>query len=395
VTKTSKVEFTSPYPLLEVVVTARPSWARVSSLIKSYAKLAGSDRIRISLVGPSVSRRYGDISSQIPNEIQVHKFSTLHETDSLTDVSLSCIEGAESLIRHWSSNRPDCVLVIADRTETLGVSMAATLTQIPLIHLQGGEVSGSIDDKVRDINSKAADLHLTTNQATRERLVSMLEKEEDIQIVGCPSIDLVLETLNSPLTLSNSKEVPGVGHEFELTERYCVILFHPDTLQISENRQWTQAIFNLIESRTDLNWFWFWPNPDHGSDEISKMIRTKRESGQLNKVRFVINTLPKLFIELAIKSELILGNSSFGIRESSFIPKQTLNLGSRQDNRQRASNVRDVRQPLELIHSFNSYLESNVHLFRSTIYGQGDSGQRAAEAIINWIPRIKTQKGKV
>ena len=188
------------FPLLEVVVTARPSWARVSSIVSSYIKIAGASRIRVSLVGPSVSRRYGDVSSQIPNEIILNKFSTLHESDSLTDVGLSCVEGAESLIRHWNSNRPDCVLVIADRTETLGVSLAATLMQIPLIHLQGGEVSGSIDDKVRDINSKAADLHLTTNAGTKDRLLSMLENEAEIEVIGCPSLDIVLKTLNSTRT---------------------------------------------------------------------------------------------------------------------------------------------------------------------------------------------------
>ena len=388
----SKPNKSTSFPLLEVVVTARPSWARVSSIVSSYIKIAGASRIRVSLVGPSVSRRYGDISSQIPTEIILNRFSTLHESDSLTDVGLSCIEGAESLIRHWASNRPDCVLVIADRTETLGVSMAATLMQIPLIHLQGGEVSGSIDDKVRDINSKAADLHLTTNAETKARLVSMLESEANIRVVGCPSLDLVLETLNSPLKLSNSNEITGVGSEFDLRSRYCVILFHPDTLNAQDNRIWTQAIFDLIESRRDFNWFWFWPNPDHGSDEISKMIRTRRESSQLKSVRFVINTLPKWFIEIAVKAELIIGNSSFGIRESSFIPKNTLNLGSRQDKRQRADNVKDVKQPSELIQSFNSLTQINKPIARSLVYGQGNSGQLAAEAIIDWMPKLKIEK---
>ena len=365
------------FPLLEVVVTARPSWARVSSIVSSYIKIAGASRIRVSLVGPSVSRRYGDVSSQIPNEIILNKFSTLHESDSLTDVGLSCVEGAESLIRHWNSNRPDCVLVIADRTETLGVSLAATLMQIPLIHLQGGEVSGSIDDKVRDINSKAADLHLTTNAGTKDRLLSMLENEAEIEVIGCPSLDIVLKTLNSTRTLKNSFEISGVGHEFELSERFCLILFHPDTLQSDENKYWVKAIFELIESHSEINWFWFWPNPDYGSDEISKMIRTGRELGNLRKVRFVI------------QSQAIIGNSSFGIRESSFIPKLSINLGSRQDRRQRAANVIDVTDPTNLVYVFKNSLKIDESLTRSFLYGDGDSGVRAANVIANWSPKIK------
>ncbi len=377
------------FPLLEVVVTARPSWARVSSIVSSYIKIAGASRIRVSLVGPSVSRRYGDVSSQIPTEIILNRFSTLHESDSLTDVGLSCVEGAESLVRHWSSNRPDCVLVIADRTETLGVSMAATLMQIPLIHLQGGEVSGSIDDKVRDINSKAADLHLTTNAGTKDRLLSMLENETEIEVIGCPSLDIVLKTLNSPRTLKNSCEISGVGHEFELSERFCIVLFHPDTLQSDENKYWVKALFKLIEAHSEINWFWFWPNPDYGSDEISKMIRMGRELGNLRRVRFVINVEPSKFVEIASQSQAIIGNSSFGIRESSFIPKLSINLGRRQDGRQRASNVIDVTDPTNLVNVFKNSLKIDESLTRSFLYGDGNSGVRAANVIANWRPRIK------
>ena len=377
------------FPLLEVVVTARPSWARVSSIVSSYIKIAGANRIRVSLVGPSVSRRYGDVSSQVPTEIILNRFSTLHESDSLTDVGLSCVEGAESLIRHWNSNRPDCVLVIADRTETLGVSMAATLMQIPLIHLQGGEVSGSIDDKVRDINSKAADLHLTTNAGTKDRLLSMLENEAEIEVIGCPSLDIVLKTLNSPRTLKNSCEISGVGHEFELSERFCLVLFHPDTLQSDENKYWVKALFKLIEAHSEFNWFWFWPNPDYGSDEISKMIRMGRELGNLRRVRFVINVEPSKFVEIASQSQAIIGNSSFGIRESSFIPKLSINLGSRQDGRQRASNVIDVTDPTNLVNVFKNSLKIDESLTRSFLYGDGNSGVRAANVIANWSPRIK------
>lgn len=377
------------FPLLEVVVTARPSWARVSSIVSSYLEIAGASRIRVSLVGPAVSRRYGDVSSQIPSEVILNRFSTLHESDSLTDVGLSCVEGAESLIRHWTSSRPDCVLVIADRTETLGVSLAATLMQIPLIHLQGGEISGSIDDKVRDINSKAADLHLTTNLGTKNRLLSMLENEADIEVVGCPSLDIVLKTLNSPRTLRNSREISGVGHEFELSERFCLILFHPDTLQNDENKYWVKALFELVEDHPELNWFWFWPNPDHGSDEISKLMRMGRELGNLSKVRFVINVEPAKFVEIASQSQAIIGNSSFGIRESSFIPKLSINLGSRQDRRQRASNVIDVTDAKNLISIFKNSLKIDKTLTRSFLYGSGNSGVTAANIIANWIPKIK------
>ena len=146
-------------PFLDVVVTARPSWARVKSLVLEYAKIAGNSKLRVTLVGPALSSRYGNIIELIPEGILTASHSTLRESDDLAAIALSCVDGSQSLIHQWMSSRPDCVLVIADRSETLGVSTAAALMQIPLIHLQGGEISGSIDDKVRDTNSQLADLN--------------------------------------------------------------------------------------------------------------------------------------------------------------------------------------------------------------------------------------------
>jgi UDP-N-acetylglucosamine 2-epimerase len=116
-------------PLLEVVVTARPSWARVKHLVYSYGDLAGHDKVRLTLVGPAVSQRYGDISKKLPEWLKYDIVSALNESDSLDAVALSCVNGSTSLIHKWTRNRPDCVLVIADRTETLGVSLAASLMQ--------------------------------------------------------------------------------------------------------------------------------------------------------------------------------------------------------------------------------------------------------------------------
>lgn len=374
-------------PILEVVVTARPSWARVRSLVLAYSKLAGVDKCRISLIGPALSKRYGDISDQIPHGVDLRTFQTLRDSDDLGSIALSSIDGSEVLARHWSSHRPDCVLVIADRTETLGVSSAAALMQIPLIHLQGGEVSGSIDDKIRDANTKLADFHLTTNQRTQNYLVSIGENPSRIRIIGCPSVDLAKKAMEVG-AFWKKNEVRGVGADINPEDGYGIIMFHPDTLSEQDNLSWIDCLIDSILS-SKLKWFWFWPNPDHGTNAISKKLRHFREQSKLENVKFVINTLPDVFVNLALRAKIMVGNSSFGIRESSFLGLPVINLGNRQRGRQRGENVHDMVDP-NSSHLANLIKElSNSRFPSSDIYGSGNAGLLGAEQISQWQPTLK------
>ena len=367
-------------------MTARPSWSRVKTIITSYIEVAGVERVRLSLVGPAVSARYGDLSDIVPKDIETKSHPTLRESDDLASVTLSCLDGSQALVHQWSKSRPDCVLVVADRSETLGVSAAAALMQIPLNHLQGGETSGSIDHKIRDVNSKLADLHLTTNSETKNYLESLGEDPESIFIVGCPSIDLVSKVLSNPLP--DLENLGGVGAKIDLDSKFGILMFHPDTLEPKETISWVRVLIEFIENSA-IPWVWFWPNPDHGTNLTSKMIRTAREHCKLTNVLFVINLPPEEFIALASKAALMLGNSSFGIREASFIGIPTLNLGTRQTGRQRASNVTDINKPNleELL--INADLNLNKRFSNSRLYGDGTAGQISAQIISQWEPKIK------
>ena len=379
-------------PKLEVVVTARPSWARVKYLVINYARMFGSENVSISLVGPAVSKRYGNVSSQIPEGVEFSLIPALQESDSLESVAQSCLNGSSSLVSKWSRNRPDCVLVIADRTETLGVAVAASIMQIPLIHLQGGEVSGSIDDKIRDANTKLADFHLTTNEQTLRRLISMGEDIARIRIVGCPSVDIVRSQseLSAENRIFDSESLGGVGAKFSTKDSYGLIMFHPDTFNELENEEWVKLLIEMAET-SDVNWFWFWPNPDHGSEQVSHLIRVARENNKLKNVRFVINLAPEKFVDLAINARVMIGNSSFGIRESSYIGLPVINIGKRQAGRQKSINVLSVDEVVSL-ETLKSGILSHLSTARyssSTIYGAGESGLKAAEAIGAWVPTLK------
>lgn len=323
----------------------------------------------------------------------------MQESDDLASVAISAIDGASALAHYWSRNRPKMVLIIADRSETLGVAMCASLMQIPIVHLQGGERSGSIDDKVRSANSKLADYHLTTNQTTFNNLIALGESPHRIEIVGCPSIDLVSRALKD---YGHSKQWPnvassygGVGHDFKLNSSFGIIMFHPDTMNSNENIEWLDFILKNCHDVSDLvpNWLWFWPNPDYGSHEIASYIRRKRERGEFQGVRFIINLPPESFVELAISSRALIGNSSFGIREASFLGLPTLNLGLRQNLRERGFNVIDIpylNSKPKTPDEFRDLLGRH-RAQKSVIYGNGSAGEVSSKILSKWIidPSIK------
>jgi UDP-hydrolysing UDP-N-acetyl-D-glucosamine 2-epimerase len=375
---------------LEIVVTARASWARVKSLIKNYALLNGKRSIQVTFLGPITSTNYSSKLPELPEWLGYKKFETISDSDSLSGIAFSCINGSQVLINKWKDNKPDAVLVIADRTETLGVALAASVMQIPLIHLQGGEISGSIDDKIRDANTKLSDLHLTTNKFTRQRIIEMGEEPDLVHIVGCPSIDLLVETRSNLINLRSSSELGGVGSDFDLNDAFGIILFHPDTFNNEQNLNWIKKLIDLVIN-SELNWFWFWPGFDYGSKSISKLLRTFRENHDLSNTRFIVNLEPEIFLTLAIKCQIIVGNSSFGIRESAYLGLPSLNLGTRQKNRQKSSNVLSIEIPDSGMNLAEIYKSNfvNKSFSSSDLYGSGNSGILAAQFLSNWSPKVK------
>jgi len=232
-------------------------------------------------------------------------------------------------------------------------------------------------------------LHITTNAETATNLISMGESETKIVIAGCPSIDLILQATNTPNSkIVNSNEIIGVGENFSLLDSFGVIMFHPDTANYQENIAWIKNLIEMAHA-SKMKWFWFWPNPDHGTSAISKMIRHARETSLLTNVKFVINVEPDVFINVMKKAKVLIGNSSFGIREASYLGLPVFNLGKRQAGRQKSKNVIDVLDP-EMANLLKAVEQMVGKKFeKSTIYGDGRAGYIAALAISKWSPTTK------
>ena len=250
-----------------------------------------------------------------------------------------------------------------------------------MVHIQGGEVTGSIDEKVRHAITKLSDIHFVSTNKAYERVISMGENPDSVYVTGCPSIDIAKQIdSNSPLDFNPFEKYGGVGNTFNTSEDYLIVMQHPITTEhyLSNNQT-----LETLEAITKLNMptFWFWPNPDAGSAGISKEIRVFREHHEHSKIHFVINMSPEDFLKLTISSSCIIGNSSVAIRECSFLGVPAVNLGTRQFGRERGSNVIDSSHDSADIISAVKRQLSRTDITQDNLYGDGTAGEKIASIL--------------
>ena len=277
--------------------------------------------------------------------------------------------------------QPDAVITIADRFETLATSIAASYQNIPLVHIQGGEITGNIDEKVRHANTKLADIHLVSSEEAKERVIKMGEDVKKVFNTGCPSIDLANEIKNSSkLDFNPIDKYGGVGSNIDWGSGYLVVMQHPVTTEYGSARKDVEETLNAIHE-LNIPTFWFWPNIDAGSDGTSNGIRSFREIRQPKNIHFFKNMEPQDFLKLLVNSKCLIGNSSVGIRECSYLGVPVVNIGSRQERRQRGSNVVDVNYQKELIKdAILERIETNS-IKEESIYGNGQAGKSIASIL--------------
>ena len=282
--------------------------------------------------------------------------------------------------------QPDMVVTIADRYETLATATAASYMNLPLVHLQGGEVTGSIDEKVRHAVTKLADYHFTCTEIAAERVRKMGEEPDAVFVTGCPSIDIAAQVRESPqLTFDPLKRYGGIGADLDLSKGYIVVLQHPVTTEYEDSKQHIMETLHGVKE-ANVPTLWFWPNVDAGSDGTSKGIRTFREEEKPENFHFFKNMEPLDFLRLVYNSKMIVGNSSVAIRECSFLGVPAVNVGTRQAGRERGANVIDVGYDRnEIRQAIRDHL-SDGNKKPCGIYGDGDAGKRIA-ALLATLPR--------
>jgi UDP-hydrolysing UDP-N-acetyl-D-glucosamine 2-epimerase len=365
-----------------VVITARPSYSRIRTALTAIEKHPNLELVLV-LAASALLDRYGSAVEFVERDgFTIHeRVYMVLEGNSPTSMAKTTGLGIMELATAFDNINPDMVVTIADRYETMATAIAASYMNIPLVHIQGGEVTGNIDEKVRHAISKLSDLHLVSTLESRERLIKMGEEPGSVEITGCPSIDLAKEVLEDPkIDFDIISKYGGVGANIDLTKDYLVVLQHPVTTEFKDSKLQIEQTLKAIH-KLNMQCFWFWPNVDAGSDGVSSGIRSFREETPINKIHFFKNMDGKDFLKLIYNSKCLIGNSSVGIRESAYLGVPVVNIGSRQNRRERGNNVIDcdydelaIRNAIEIQKSKGGYKQSEI-------YGGGDAGEKIAEAL--------------
>ena len=232
---------------------------------------------------------------------------------------------------------PDVVVICGDRFEQLAIAMAAAYLNLTLAHIEGGDVTGSIDESVRHAITKLSHFHFVTNEDARRRVLAMGEDPRHVYNTG--SLDVELAARVETVLTSDQLNAYGVGHSVDLTQPFLLVVQHPVTTE-RDNRAHIQTTLEAV-ARADMPTVWFWPNADAGTAEMAETLRHVREQhGELTeRMRFIINVPADEFISLLSQAACLIGNSSAGIKECSYLGTPVVNIGGRQQGRLAAEHV--------------------------------------------------------
>ena len=292
--------------------------------LKSLIQVVESSNLfdsHIFVTGMHMHRKYGLTAIEVEKSgfKNIYKYyNSTHE--STMDLTLAkTIEGLSNFIRE---EKPDLIVVHGDRVEALAGAIAGALNNILVAHIEGGEVSGTIDELIRHSVSKMSHVHFVSNDRAKQRLMQMGELNESIFTIGSPDIDVMFSN-----TLPSIEEVKSY-YEIPFSD-YGVLMFHPITTEIEHIEQYAREVVKATLN-SGLNYVVVFPNNDLGSDYILNAYEAFKGN---SKFRVFPSIRFEYFLVLLKKARFMIGNSSAGIREAPYYGLPSVNIGTRQNNR--------------------------------------------------------------
>lgn len=373
-----------------VVIGSRANYASIKSVLKEISAYPDSLELLIFAGASALLDRYGQVADLVEKDgfKITEKFYILLEGENPQTMAMSTGLGMIELAGLFMNHKPDLVITVGDRFETLATAATAAYMNIHLAHTMGGEVSGTIDESIRHAVTKFAHIHFPANQDAAERIIKMGEDKRHVFSTGCPRIDLVkslIEENNKGNGINEDyfwKEYKGVGGKFSIKrDKFLLVSQHPVTTEYGINREHMKQTLLALDG-LKMPTIMFWPNADAGADEISKEIRSFRETHKPDNWLHVFKNLPmEIYIKLMDLASCIIGNSSSAIREGAIIGTPAVNIGSRQQGRLKAGNIIDVDYSSDKIISAIRKQISHGKYKPDFLYGDGSAGKKIAEII--------------
>ncbi|OLD15926.1 MAG: UDP-N-acetyl-D-glucosamine 2-epimerase, UDP-hydrolysing [Acidobacteria bacterium 13_1_40CM_3_65_5] len=320
-------------------ITSRAYYGRSRLLIRKLHTHPGID-LQLMLGGTILLDKY---SSHIAEDIErggftisTSYFNVIEGGNHVAMAKTACLTALE-FTNGFHSIDPDIVVICGDRFEQLAIAMTAAYLNKTIAHIEGGDVTGNIDESVRHAITKLAHLHFVTNDDAYRRVLAMGEDPKYVFNTGSLDVELA-STVTTELTNERFNSY-GVGHAVDITKPFLTVIQHPVTTE-TDNRRHLEATMRAIAA-LDMPAIWFWPNADAGTGEMSDSLRHFREpdAAMTDQIRFITNVPVDEFIALLKRTACLVGNSSAGIKECSYLGTPVVNIGARQQGRLNAEHV--------------------------------------------------------
>lgn len=279
--------------------------------------------------------------------------------------------------------QPDVILLIGDRYEALAAAISAAYMNIPIAHIQGGEVSGSIDESARHAITKFAHLHFPSTERSAKYILRMGERPDCVFNVGCPSGDYI-STLDDELPPDIFNRI-GVGGGVDPSKPFFLVIYHPVTTRYGSERHQTEQLLQSLQELAHPT-VWIWPNIDAGADDISKALRVYREHNRADWLHLIKNLDPITFQKCLKRTACAIGNSSSFIRDTTFSGTPVVLVGDRQTGREHGENLVTV-SPVsrEITWAIRKQLAHGRYP-SSTLYGDGRASLRIVDQLKSFVP---------
>jgi UDP-hydrolysing UDP-N-acetyl-D-glucosamine 2-epimerase len=371
-------------------ITSRAYYGRSQRLIRKLHAHPGID-LKLLLGGSILldkySRHVADDIAAGGFDIEASLFNVIEGGNHVAMAKTACLTALEFTNSLYMAS-PDVVVICGDRFEQLAIAMAAAYLNITLAHIEGGDVSGSIDESVRHAITKLAHFHFVTNEDAHRRVLAM--GEDPACVFNTGSLDVELAADVSTSITSDQVNALGVGHDIDIERPFLMVVQHPVTSE-ADNRAHLETTLKVVAS-LGLPTIWFWPNADAGTGEMADSLRNMRERHPelTAHMRFITNVPAGDFVALLAHTACLVGNSSAGIKECSFLGTPVVNIGARQQGRLAAGHVMHAGYDAEEIGAAIASQLAHGRYAPSHIYYRPDASQSIVDVLAT--ARLYTQK---
>ncbi|RXR17749.1 UDP-N-acetylglucosamine 2-epimerase (hydrolyzing) [Flavobacterium amnicola] len=358
----------------------RADFGKIKSLIQ-VLESHNDFEVFVFVTGMHLQQEYGYTLLEIERCAfsNVYTFEN-HTHETTMDLTLAkTIEGLSAYVKEC---QPDMIVIHGDRVEALAGAIVGSLNNILVAHIEGGEVSGTIDELIRHSTSKMSHIHFVSNQQAKNRLIQMGELSESIFIIGSPDVDIMFS--------DNLPELINVKEYYEISfENYAIVMFHPVTTEAKFMQEYAE---NFVESLLEdsHNYVVIFPNNDLGSNAILKAYEKLKGN---SRFRIFPSLRFEYFLTLLKNAQFIIGNSSAGVREAPYYGLPVLNIGTRQQNRVLDAEIINADYSKENILKALKSIDSYKKTSSKTDFGIGNSAELFLESLEkNDIWKLNHQK---